>query len=312
VGALYLQGSDLAGFGVPNATAAQIQQASAQIDVWLARREGLLFAPDANGNPCYMTGLAPATSLTLNAAIAPGTMVTATVTGPTGMIQPGAVFVIDIPTGTNPPVTTEALVVNSVTGQNVIFNSVQFAHAQGAVLAGGLTIVEQRTMPADRPLTQVSRTPVAGVLSGVGRYGYMRRGQDAVGSIDTYNLLAVMSKFGGPPAWEAWTPQANSIDPQTGQIWVPAGVLLAYYTEVRMHYVAGFSYASLPTDVKQACANIINNIVNTAGIPTTMQGIKAGGTEMKRFNAQPNMLASLLVDDDTKALLAPFRARVYA
>jgi hypothetical protein len=202
--------------------------------------------------------------------------------------------------------------VQAVTGQQVTFANVQFAHAQNAALAAGLTIVEQRTMPEDRPITMVAQTPVMSILSGVGRYGYMRRGLDAVGSIDTYNLLAVMSKFGGPPAWEVWTPQANSCEPETGTVWVPAGVLLAYYTEVRMHYVAGWTYATLPAQVKQACANIVNNIAAVAGMPGTMQRLQAGDTAMQRFANQPGILNSFVMDDDTKALLAPYRARLLA
>lgn len=304
----YLQGVDLAGFGVPNATPAQIQQASAQIDAYLARKEGLVWAPDGNGNPCYMVGANPELTLKLQGAIAPGTAVVATLTGPTGMLQLGAALIIDAAT----PAITEALVVLAVIGQQVTFSAVQFAHAANAPLQTGMTIVEQRVMPDDRPITMVSRTPVMQLISGAGRYGYMRRGQDAVGSIDTYNLLAVMSKFGGPPAWEPWTPQANSCDPQTGTVWVPAGVLLAYYTEVRIHYVAGWTYASLPTEIKQACANIVSNISAVAGMPGTMQRLSAGDTTMQRFNNQPGVLNSLVIDDDTKVLLAPYRARVYA
>lgn len=309
MGALYLQGSDIAAFGLaPAATNAQIQQASAQIDTYLQRREGLLWAPDGNGAPCYMQGLNPELTLTIASAIAPGAMVQAQLAGPVAMLQIGTVLIADQGT----PASTEALVVQAVSGQMVTFARVQFAHAEGATLASGLTIVEQRTMPQDRPITMVAQTPVMGVLSGVGRYGYMRRGQDAIGSIDTYNLLAVMSKFGGPPAWEPWTPQANSIDPQTGTIWVPAGVLLAYYTEVRVHYVAGWQYSGLPADIKQACANIVSNILATVGMPTTMQKLQAGDTAMQRFNAQPGVLNSLVLDDDTKALLSPYRANVFA
>lgn len=304
----YLQVGDGATYGIPNVTSAQLQQASAQIDAYLGRREGLVWVPDGNGAPAYMGRALPELTLTLNGAINPGTNVTAILIGPTQMIQAGAVLIAD--SGT--PSITEALVVQSVTGQSVVFNAVQFAHANGATLQTGLTIVEQRTMPQNRPLTMVSRTPVTRVLSGVGRYGYMRRGEDSVGSIDTYNLLAVMSKFGGPPAWEPWTPQANSIDPQTGQIWVPAGVLLAYYTEVRIHYVAGWAYASIPQEIRQACANIANNIINTAGVPGTMQKVAAGDTSFQRFNVQPQKLNSLLIDDDTKALLEPYRVRIFA
>jgi hypothetical protein len=304
----YLQASDYAAFGVPYATGPQVVQASAQIDAYLMRREGLLWAPDGNGNPCYMAGANPELTLKLSAPISPGTNVVATLIGPTGMLQLGSVLIADVAA----QAITEALVVVSVAGQQVTFQNVQFAHAANAQLQTGLTIAEQRTMPEDRPLTMVSRAPVMQLLSGAGRYGYMRRGSDAVGTIDTYNLLAVMSKFGGPPAWEPWTPQANSCDPETGVVWVPAGVLLAYYTEVRIHYVAGWTYASLPTEIKQACANIVNNIAAVTGVPGTMQRIQAGDTAMQRFANQPGSLNSMVLDDDTKLLLSPYRARMYA
>lgn len=303
----YLQPADYAAFGVPNATAAQVQQASAQIDVYLARNEGLVWAPDGNGNPAYMAGPSASLTLKLAAAITPGESVVVDVIGPTGMLKVGEVLIADQGNAS----IVEALTVQAVLGQQVTFANVQFAHAQNATLSAGLTIVEQRTMPEDRPITMVMQTPVMSILSGVGRYGYMRRGQDAVGSIDTYNLLAVMSKFGGPPAWEIWTPQANSCDPQTGTVWVPAGVLLAYYTEVRMHYVAGWTYATLPAAIKQACANIVSNIMATAGMPASMQRLQAGDTVMQRFNNQPGVLNSLVLDDDVKRLLAPYHARQY-
>lgn len=302
----YLQGADLAAFGVPMATGAQVQQASSQIDAYLARREGLLWAPDANGSPCYMLGATPSAILTLAQPIAPGNAVQATVTGPTMALQVGDVLVLDI--GGQ----TEACALQNINGQTLTLASVQFAHAAGVQAQAGLLITEQRTMPQDRPLTQVSRTPVAAMPSGVGRYGYLRRSDDGYSNVDTYNLLAVMSKFGGPPAWEPFTPQANSIDPQTGQVWIPAGVLLAYYTEVRLHYVAGWTYATLPAQIKQACANIINNLSALQGIPGTVQKAQTGAGSLTRFAGTAGTQPSAAIDTDTAALLAPYKARIFA
>jgi len=303
----YLQGSDLAAFGVANATGAQITAASALIDAHLARREGLLYGVDGNGAPAYMLGLNPSLTLALTTAIAPGSAVQAAVTGPAAMLRPGSVLIADQAT----PSITEALVVQSVNGQIVTFANVQFAHAAGAQLLDGLVITEQRIMPQNRPITQVSRTPIVAALSGVGRYGYQRRGDDGFGNMDTYNLLAVMSKFGGPPAWEPFTLQANSIDPQTGQLWIPAGVMLAYYTEVRVSYIAGWTYASLPYEIKQACANIINNQTALQGIPGTVQKAQTGAGSLTRFAVTGGVQSSAAIDADTAALLAPYKARLF-
>lgn len=297
---LYLQGSDPATYGAGAATTAQIAAASALIDAYLGRREGLLWSPDANGAPAYMEGLSPSIALTFSAPIAPGSSVSATLTGPTAMIAPGDVLIADIAT----PTATEALVVETINGQSVTFKSVQFAHAQGSALSAGLVISEQRTMPQNRPITQVSRFPVAAALSGVGRYGYQRRGDDGFGSMDTYNLLAVMSRFGGPPAWEPFTLQSNSIDPQTGQMWIPAGVLLAYYTEVKIQYVAGWTYAGLPYEIKQACANIINAQANFPELNGNIQTLKTGAAQITRFK-------DTVLDSDTKTMLNPYRARAF-
>jgi hypothetical protein len=303
----YLQGSDLAAFGVSNATGAQITAASALIDAHLARREGLLYGVDGNGAPAYMLGLSPSITLALTTAIAPGSAVQATVTGPAAMLRPGSVLIADQAS----PSITEALVVQSVLNQTVTFTNVQFAHAAGAQLLDGLVITEQRTMPQDRPITQVSRTPIVAALSGVGRYGYQRRGDDGFGNMDTYNLLAVMSKFGGPPAWEPFTLQSNSIDPQTGQLWIPAGVLLAYYTEVRVSYIAGWTYANLPYEIKQACANIINNQAALQGIPGSIQKAQTGAGSLTRFAGAGGVQPSAAIDADTAALLAPYKARMF-
>lgn len=297
---LYLQGADLATYGATSATAAQITAASALIDGYLGRREGLLWAADANGSPAYMEGLSASIALTFSAAVNPGSAVQATLTGPTAMIAPGDVLVADIAT----PGSTEALVIQSISGQTATFKAVQFAHAQGSALSAGLVISEQRTMPQNRPITQVSRFPVANALSGVGRYGYQRRGDDGFGSMDTFNLLAVMSRFGGPPSWEPFTLQSNSIDPHTGQMWIPAGVLLAYYTEVKIQYVAGWSYAGLPPEIKQSCANIINAQANFPELNGNIQTLKTGAAQITRFK-------DTVLDADTKTMLDQYRARAF-
>lgn len=296
----YLQAADYATYGAPaSTTTAQVQQASTLIDTYLKRPEGLIYGVDSVGNPAYMLNKPPMCALTLGTALAPGQAVTATVTGPTMGIQIGDVFTAEVNNSGN----CENLVVNAVNGQQVQFAQVGLNHAIGATLTGGLLITEQRTMVNDRPITRVARWPIANMPSGVGRYGYLRRSDDGYSNVNTYNALAVMTKFGGPPSWEPFTPQANSIDPITGTLWIPAGVLLAYYTEVRVHYVAGWTYATLPDDIKYAVAQLVF-AQQQAPLIGNVRAQQAGGTRLEYFAASQ-------LNDDIKSLLEPYRARLY-
>ncbi len=295
----YLQGDDKAIYGVPNATDSQIALSSSLIDGYLQRPEGLVWVPDANGNPCYMLSLSPSFTLTATDDIAPGLNVN--VTGAVqaislGSSQCGLVAILDRGDDSK----REAVIVVSISGNTLQLANVQFDHASGAKLDFGLVIFEECQMPSGRPLTNVKRTPVRMILAGQGRYGYPRRG-NAFFEINEYNLLAAITKFGGPPVWEIFDQTLVGVDPNTGQLWAPAGILLAYYTEIRFSYIAGWTYDSLPPAIKMACANIVNAAV-TFPINGAISSYRAGDTAITKF-------ASSNIDDDTKALLEPFTAR---
>ena len=301
----YLQGADLAAFGVPNATAAQIQQASLLIDAYLGRPSGLIYVPDATGLPCYMAALTPQNAFTAAAAFGPGT-VQVTVTGPTSVLQVGDCVVVDRAN----PTLTEAAQVTAINGQTLTIGSTSTpglvnAHASGCVIETGLLITEKLYLPKERSEVLLANRPVTRVVGGTGRYAYGRRGDSQSYDMESFNLLAALNKFGGPPAWEIWPANtAASVDAATGQVWVPAGVMLAYYSEVQIRYVAGFTYANLPGAIKQACAAIL-----TAQINVTQGGawkqMKAGDTSMTRF-------ADTVLDRDTKDALAPYKGRFFA
>lgn len=307
----YLQGTaDLEAFGAPNATAQQVAQASALIDGYLRRPEGLIYGADANGNPAYMVAKAPAFTLSLSDPVSPGSNVDITVTGPVASLEPGSVLLIDQAT----PSATELLVVNSVNGETMGFGvnnggpnvlniaSVQFSHSAGAVLAGKLEIIEERSLPSDRSLCTLGRPPISNLIAAYGRYGYGRRGNGTALAMQEFNLLAMLTAFGGPPLWEPIPVNITNLEPQTGTLWVPAGILIAYYTRVRVHYISGWTYPALPYEIKQACANLINAYGNAAYFSGNVKGIKAGDTAMQRFGAS-------IIDDDTKRLLMPYRLR---
>lgn len=300
MGSAYLQTGDLANYGVPTATTAQISQASLYIDGYLRRAEGLIWTPDCNGDPCYMAGLTPSNTLTLAGPLAPGANVVANVTGATLGVQVGDVLIADrANTGL-----TEALTVVAKTGKALTFSSVQNAHSGGALLDLGLDICEQKYQPGKRPIINLSKWPIQRILSGIGRYAYPRRGDQNSGSTDDFNLLAVYSTFGGPPAWEVFNPASTEFDPRTGQLWIPAGIMLAYYTEVRVRYVAGFSQANLPGEIKMACAKMILALANDPNLGPA-KSYRAGDTAVTLFS-------DTTISGDIKSLIDPYRARVMA
>lgn len=308
----YLQTVDLANYGISSATAAQIGQASTLIDGYLRRPAGLLYTADADGNPCYMSALDPEATLTAGSAFGPGNAIVVPVSsGPLASLQIGDCVVLDKAASnlvevvqvtdidlTNKTVTLGSTAANQPQG-------VQFAHLSGCTMHTGLVITERKYVPKQRSEVTLSYPPIARVVCGTGRYGYGRRGDAAAYNTDNFNLLAAMSKFGGPPAWEIWPANTSAgVEPYTGQLWVPAGILLAYYSEVRVRYVAGFQYANLPAEVKMACAQIITAMTQNPQLGN-VKNMKAGDTAIEQFT-------SSMFSDDVKDLLEPYRSRAFA
>lgn len=299
--AIYLQPADYASYGVPSSTTAdQVLRASAIINGYIQRPEGLLWAPDGNGNPCYMTNIDPPFTLTVTSgAIAPGNLITVTVTGGSGRVQVGAPLILD---RANPNL-TEAVIVTQANGNTLTFQSVQFSHAADALLEFDLTVVEEIDLPDDRMELVLSQRPIAAIIAGQGQFGYPRQGSSFKFDYSIYSLLPILTQFGGPPVWQSFTVLQNSFDAKTGRIWVSPSIYLAYYTQVRMYYIAGFQYASLPSQIKQACAYIIN-AQNDLPIYGNYKSISAGDTSISRWN-------NSILDGDTMSLLNPFRVNAW-
>lgn len=298
----YLQSAEYATYGVPSATTAQVVQASALIDGFLKRPQGLVYVADAIGNPCYMAALVPGLTFTLQAGITAGASVSVAVNGAVNMLQVGDCVVLDRAT----PSVIEALQITSIVGNVVTFANVLNNHNVNAVLETGLLITEKRYLPKNRSEVVLAHFPVARVVGGTGRYGYGRRGDQAAYNMDNFNLLASLSKFGGPPAWEIWPANTSAgIDAWTGTLWVPAGIMLAYYSEIKVRYVSGFTYETLPSSVKQSCANIVQSISQYPEMNGNIKQYKAGDSQVERF-------ADTVLDADTKEMLMMFKARLVA
>lgn len=305
----YITQDDLGAYGLPSSTTtAQITQASELIDGYLRRPEGLIYTPDSTGQPCYMAALNPELTFTAQAAFGPGNGIQVNVSGPTAMLQVGDCVVLDRAT----PSLVEAVQITSISGQQITLgttaanvpNGVMFAHAAGCTMETGLLITEKRYLPKNRSEISLARTPVARIVGGTGRYGYGRRGDQASYNTDNFNLLASLMKFGGPPAWEVWPANtAAGIEAETGQVWVPAGIMLAYYSEIKARYVAGFQYANLPSTIKTACAQLILSLAQLPPLGNVRM-YQAGDTKIEQFTAS-------LFGDDIKAMLGPYRARMF-
>lgn len=300
---LYLQGADLAAYGASGASTADVQRASTIINGFLKRPEGLLWAPDVAGNPAYMLGLEPAFAFAAGAPIPVGSGVTVPVTGPLLAADIiGEAVVID--RGVSGSVETcQITAVNAVSG-TITLQQVRYPHLSGAALETGMCITEEKGMPKNRSVARLSRTHAARITACVGRYAYGRRSDQISGAYTEYNLLATVSAFGGPPAWVPVDPTTCSLSPTTGEVWVPAGILLSYYSDVRLRYVAGWTYATLPVAVKQACANLIK-AAGDMPVSVNARSFRKADIAIEQFDSSQ-------VDDDTAALLAPYRVRAFA
>lgn len=298
----YIAPRDYPLYGIADADQAgsQVNQACRIVNTYLSRPEGLLWSPDANGMPAYMTNKQPTLTYTVPAQISPGANVTVTVpSAQFGLQTIGEVVILDRLNAN----LTEACVVIAATGNTLTLSSVQFTHAANATMDFGLTILEELPVPAKRTTVRLSRTPLARLLSGFGKYGLGRRSQQFSGPDIGTNLLAYVGAFGGPPLWTQFPISDTDINLNTGEVWVPPGLLLAYFSDVRLRYVAGWSQANLPTDIKQAVANIVRAAIDSP-LGGNVKMLKSGDATIERFNASA-------IDNDTKLLLQPYKALVF-
>ena len=298
----YLSGAaDLTQYDVPLATPASIIRASLLVDHYLRRPEGCVWMPDANGQAAYMAAKAPSLTITTAATILPGASVVLTVPGYLGDSDAliGDVVVLDRLV----PAVVESCVVQAQKAGQITLTNVLFTHVGSVTpvtLEFGMAVTEEHSMPTQRSVTRLAQWPVARLLSGLGRYGYGRRTEQTLGYFYDANLLSTLSAFGGPPTWTPFSTPASSLNPDSGDLWVPAGSLLSYYTDVKMRYCSGWSATSLPPQIKIAVATIIGAL-DAAPMGPQIRRFNAGKTGIERF-------ADSVMDPDIKSMLRPYMA----
>jgi hypothetical protein len=308
----YLAQSELVAYGVPNATAPQIQAASSLIDAYLQRTAGLQWMPDLQGLPCYMAGLTSGLAIPLPQTIGPGQNINVTLPGPAsgngivsqiGMI--GSVVILDRAStnkgGTN---NVEACVVSAMFNNTITLGNVIGTHQAGTLMEFGLVTAEQRTLPSTRTIARLGNWPIRRILSGLGSYRYGRRNDQQAGLYDDRNLISIMQTFGGPPAWQPFVVNQGDFNEITGEVWIPTGIYMSYYSDVRLYYVSGYPQLGIPFPVKQACAAIIQGNINTADMVGGVKMAKAGDTALQRFT-------NSVLDEDTRAQLNQYKPRLY-
>lgn len=283
----YLSSGEYADYGVPDATASQVSQATRAVDAFLGRPEGLIWAPDANGMPAYMANATPARSFT-GAAVSPGSSVTLTVShAQFGPQDVGTVAILDRANAQ----AVEACVVTAASGNSLTLASVQFAHATPTV-DFGLAIREEFTSRA-----RLSRSPVVSLLAGFGRYSYSREMRQLSGPHDDFEALLV-TNYGqnSVSGWSQLDTTQWDINYATGAIRMPR----YGHETTRIHYLAGWTLATLPGAIKQAAANIAGALGDEDRTGGNVKSLKAGDGAIEWFSPGN-------IDADTRSLLQPFR-----
>jgi hypothetical protein len=297
----YLQGDDIAAYCSDDA-ACRVSDASRLIDGYLKRRQGLLWMPDFRGCPAYMARATPDCTLNIVGQVEAGRNIVVTLTG--GDLQQdmvGMPVVLD----RNKNGATETCVITAVSrpASQIALDLVQNVHLDGATVDFGLQIVEERPLPDGRSITRVSQRPIARLVAGSGRFTYGRRSSQMFGNyLDEPNLLADLSQLGGSPAWMPFDTNEASTS-SNGEIFVPVGIYLYPFNEVRVFYISGWSYKNLPEAIKEATGIVANDLCNST-IPRQLKSFKSGPIASERFSSSN-------FDADTKMLLEPYRARAF-
>jgi len=247
----YLSPDEYAAYGLPTGTTVgQVRQASLLIDAALERKKGLIWAPDADGNPCYMVGAPASMAWVTVGAVDAGENVVVTLTkrAPATLVGQPIVF------NRAADDAVEACTVVAVDGVTVTLDVVRHAHDAGVSIEAGLFLEHTGQTVGTPSRVFVDAKPVAGVISAKWRSRGGPTGLSA--AFDDYGQGLGWGERAIPEptgAWQTIDIAQIEIDASIGQVCVPCGL----YCDVKLHYVAGFSAEGLPAAIKLACAQLI-------------------------------------------------------
>ena len=152
-------------------------------------------------------------------------------------------------------------------------------------------------------VTNVPGSTLSPFIGISGRYGAtIRRSEYMIYPDLNYgaNPIMIASMFGGPPAWVDVNIGMTDFDPQTGEIWVPAGIWASQYTEIVVIYNSGFDPLNMPRPIKTATAMLIRNYLSRGGGTTGLRSISSAGTANISFTPD-------LIDEYIQNVLLPFQ-----
>lgn len=299
----YLAQNEYITYGVQTTTPqGAVTQASALVDAYLQRREGLQYNIDANGLPAYMAALSPSLSLNIAGGIPTGSSVVVPVTAGLNLgSMVGDVVILDRLIQAS----CEAAVITAATKTSITLATVAQTHTANTTVEFGLTVSEQISLPSRRSIARVAAWPPVRLISGLGSYRYGRRIDQSAGQYYDQSILQIMQTFGGPPPWIPFDVSTADVNIVTCEVFIPTGVYLVSYSDVRLYYVAGFSQNNIPSVVKAATAAIINAKLNTDGLQGGLKIARAGDTMLQRFE-------NTVLDEDTRQQLSIYKARMYS
>ena len=111
-----------------------------------------------------------------------------------------------------------------------------------------------------------------------GRYSYGRKSASSVYPDAQYaaNILQVAAFFGGPPQFVPIDITMTDYYDKVGEVWCPAGLMMASYTEILIIYNSGYDPTNMPKNIKHACAALVKNFIARGGGITSVKGYSAG------------------------------------
>lgn len=152
----------------------------------------------------------------------------------------------------------------------------------------GLPLTENIAIPINGRKLAFTRVQVAAVLT---MYGYTKGFPRLV-------TIPVVSETVESVPGEFSLPSGGGYYLQGNDVYLTRG-LWQLYDEIQATYVPGYTYSTMPTAIKQACANIVNEKLMYPEMSGEITQVKVGDGAVTRKSTSS-------MSSDTKLLLAPW------